>query len=202
MSSIYKNENEKDEETKSYFNKKIFFPFQKKRINKSNYNEIFFINENTNLKKLNEEMIIKLESYENENSELKNIIKELNQELNYKDKCLEECQKIIFELKNSYINEYNKKEKEIKKNEDDIISRNLESKKEIQNYKNENNKLKIELNKLKFDYKETQIKLKNLLLNFDKRQKNCCDYIEMLKEREKKIEEDETKIKNLLEENN
>ena len=124
MSSIYKKENEKEEETKSYFNKKIFFPFQKKRINKSNYNEIFFINENTNLKKLNEEMIIKLESYENENSELKNIIKELNQELNYKDKCLEECQKIIFELKNSYINEYNKKEKEIKKNEDDIISGN------------------------------------------------------------------------------
>ena len=202
MSSIYKNENEKDEETKSYFNKKIFFPFQKKRINKSNYNEIFFINENTNLKKLNEEMIIKLESYENENSELKNIIKELNQELNYKDKYLEECQKIIFKLKNGYINEYNKKEKEIKKNEDDIISQNLESKKEIQNYKNENNKLKIELNKLKFDYKEKQIKLKNLLLNFDKNQKNCSDYIEMLKEREKKIEEDEMKIKNLLEENN
>ena len=182
--------------------KKISYPFQKKRKNKNFNNEIFYTNENINLKKLNEEMLVKLESYEKENFELKNIIQQLNQELNYKDKYLEECEKIILELKNGYINEYNKKEKELKKNEDDIICKNIESEKEMQKYKNENDKLKIELNRLKYDYSESQRKLKTLLFNFDKTKNNNINYIEMLKEREKKIGEDETKIKNLLKENN
>ena len=194
MTSINIKENKKEEINP--------FPFVKKKINKNNYGEIFYRNDNLNLKKLNEEIITKLELYEKENIELKNLIKELNQELNYKDQCLEECDKIIVELKNNNFNEYNKKEIELKKNEDDIISLKLEKKKEIEKYKNENNKLKVELNKLKHDYFEAIKKLNSLSLTCDKSQKNNFNYIEMLKEREKKIEEDQTKIKNLLKENN
>lgn len=194
MTSINIKENKKEEINT--------FPFVKKKISKNYYNEIFYRNENLNLKKLNEEIITKLEIYEKENIELKNLIKQLNQELNYKDQCLEECDKIIVELKNNNINEYNKKEIELKKNEDDIISIKLEKKKEIEKYQNENNKLKMELNKLKNDYFEAIKKINSLSLTFNKSKKNNFNYIEMLKEREKIIEEEQTKIKNLLKENN
>ena len=200
MSSIKSEENEK-EESKSMIIKNKSFPFQKKKINKNFYYEMIYHDENINLKNINEELIIKLELYEKENNELKDVIEKLNQELNYKDKYLEECEKIILELKNNFINDYNKKEIEFKKNEDDIISCS-ESKKEDEKYKNENNRLKMELNKIKKEYNEAIKKIKTFSLAFDKTSKNNFNYIEMIKEREKKIEENEIKIKNLIEENN
>ena len=200
MSSIKSEENEK-EESKSVIIKNKSFPFQKKKINKNFYYEMIYHDENINLKNINEELIIKLELYEKENNELKDVIEKLNQELNYKDKYLEECEKIILELKNNFINDYNKKEIEFKKNEDDIISCS-ESKKEDEKYKNENNRLKMELNKIKKEYNEAIKKIKTFSLSFDKTSKNNFNYIEMIKEREKKIEENEIKIKNLIEENN
>ena len=195
-----------DEKENNILIKKIGFPFHKKKINKSFINDddvdyIYCNNENINLKKINEEIIKKLELYEKENIELKNIIEQLNQELNYKDKCLEECDKIIFELKNNYENEYNTKEKELKENEDDIISQKYERKNEIEEYKRENNELRNKLNKLKLDYNEKTKQLKSLSETISKT-KNNINYIEMLKERERKIEEDELKIKNLIKENN
>ena len=60
----------------------------------------------------------------------------------------------------------------------------------------------MELNKLKNDYFDAIKKINSLSLTFNKSKKNNFNYIEMLKEREKIIEEDQTKIKNLLKENN
>ena len=187
--------------------KKTEFPFYKKKIGKTIFNDnkinlIYCHNENINLKKLNEEMIRKLELYEKENNDLQNLVTQLNQDLIYKDKCIEECEKIIKELKKNYINEYNKKEVQIKKNEDDILYQNIEKIKEMEKYRNENNKIKIELNRVKYDYNEAIKKLKILSEAYEKEQHKNNNYINMLKEREKEIEKGEMKIKNLEKEKN
>ena len=211
---IKKNNNEiSKNETKYIVNKeeinlkKTEFPFYKKKIGKTIFNDnkiniIYCHNENINLKKLNEEMIRKLELYEKENNDLQNLVTQLNQDLIYKDKCIEEYEKIIKELKKNYINEYNKKEVQIKKNEDDILYQNIEKIKEMEKYRNENNKIKIELNRVKYDYNEAIKKLKILSEAYEKEQHKNNNYINMLKEREKEIEKGEMKIKNLEKEKN
>ena len=140
---IKKNNNEiSKDETKYIVNKeeinlkKAEFPFYKKKIGKTFFNDnkinlIYCHKENINLKKLNEEMIRKLELYEKENNDLQNLVTQLNQDLIYKDKCIEEYEKIIKELKRIILMKYNKKEVQIKKNEDDILYQNIEKIKEI-----------------------------------------------------------------------
>ena len=174
-----------------------------KEENKESLNYIFYHNENLNLKNINEELIKNIELYEKENAELKKIIEQLNKELNYKDKYLEECLKIISELKNNYyIKNNNKKEEENKKNEEDINWSKDDKKNEFQKYINENIILKKNLNLLKIEYNEKVKKLNEISKAYDESKNKNNNYIEMLKEREKIIENNEKKIKNLLKENN
>ena len=173
-------------------------------------NNTYNQNEKINLKNINEELLCNLETYEKENTKLKNIILELNTELIEKDKYLEESEKIIFKLKENYLNlsnQYEKKELEYQKdmynkNEDDISQDNLKNNDIIEQYKNEINELKMNFNNIKNEYDKQLKQLKGISLsNQELKQKNS-NFIEMLKDRERIIEQNENTIKDLKKEIN
>ena len=90
------------------------------------------------------------------------------------------------------------KEEENKKNEEDINWSKDDKKNEFQKYINENIILKKNLNLLKIEYNEKVKKLNEISKAYDESKNKNNNYIEMLKEREKIIENNEKKIKNLF----
>ena len=174
--------------------------------NNSNYiNDIYKQNEFINLKKINDELMYNLEEYERENLELKNIIYKLNMKLKEKDEYIDDNEKLILKLKNNYLNLSNQYEqieiefKNIKnnKNEDDISKESIKKKEEIEKYKKKNNDLITNINKIKNDYDKIKKELQNISFAYQELKQKSGNFIQMLKDREKIIEENEKKIKEL-----
>ena len=175
----------------------------------NDFNNINEDSEKINLKNINEELLYNLELCENENIELKNVILELNTELIEKEKYLEKSENMILKLKENYLNlskEYEKKELDyqnnILKNEDDILRESERKKNEIQKYINENNELKTKIKNIKNEFDKKVKSLKDITFSFQELKKKSSNFIEMLKDRERIIEENENKIRELNKEVN
>ena len=181
--------------------------------NKTNYIndmlDIYNQNESMNLKKINNELMCNLESYERENLELKNMIYHLNSALKEKDNYIDENEQLILKLKNNYLNlsnQYEKIEIEFKnlkniKDEDDIAKESIK-KKEMEKYKKENDELISNYNKIKNEYDKKIKELKDMSLGYQELKQKSSNFIQMIKDREKIIEENERKIEELNDEIN
>ena len=179
-------------------------------ISEEHLNKIYNYNENINLKNLNQELLNNLEIYEKENIKLKNIIFQLNSELIEKDKYIEENEKLILKLKQNYLNlsnDYEQMELKFKniqnnKNEDDISQESANKKDEIEKYKNENNELMSNLIKIRNDYNKNLKELKDVSFSYQELKQKSSNFIEMIKDRERIIEQNEIKLKELSKEIN
>ena len=172
--------------------------------NNSEYSDSINSNEKHNLKKINKELLYNLELCEKENIELKNVILQLNTELIEKEKYMEKSEKMILELKDNalnLINQFEEKEMEYKnnilKNEDDISKESERKKIEIEKYKKENNDLKMRINNIKLEYQKKIKELKNMSLSLQELKQKSGNYIEMIKDRERIISQQELKINEL-----
>ena len=162
-------------------------------------------NENINLNNINKELLNNLELYEKENANFKKIIIQLNEKLKEKDEYLAENEKLILKLKNNYLNlssQYEKIELQFQKNlknknEDDISQQNIKKKSEIEKYKKENKELIDNLNKIKIEYNKKIKELKEISFSYQELKQKSSNFIEMLKDREKIIEQNEGKINQL-----
>ena len=179
-------------------------------ISEDNLNNTYNYNENINLKNINMELMNNLESYEKENNKLKNVIFQLNNELIKKEKYIGESEQMILKLKQNYLNLSNNYEQmEIKfknlqnnKNEDDISSKSNKEKDEIEKYKIKNNELIQNLDKIRNDYNKIIKELKDISFAYQELKEKSSNFIEMIKDRERIIEQNEKKIKELNQEIN
>ena len=171
---------------------------------------------------LNKELFHNIEILDNENNQLKVILTELREDLKEKDNSIEESHKIINKLKNEYskiikdyqnlekINSELAKENEMNKN---ILENSNKTNELINNLKGKNEELIEEINKLKKDNalmktkilsnnnlvtkKDQDIKEKELLVS-DLKEKGE-NLLISIKEREKLINEQSSKIRELSE---
>ena len=171
---------------------------------------------------LNKELFRNIELLDNENNQLKIVLKELKEDLKEKDNTIDESHKIINKLKDEYskiIKDY----QNIEKLNNELIKENEINKKIVENSQKTNellNKLKEknedlieETNKLKkenalmkakivsnnnlYSKKEQDMKEKDLIIN-DLKERGQ-NFSTLIKEREQLINEQSQKIKDLTE---